>query len=671
MITNTITVISKVNSILNTASAALETGQLQRAKKKYTSFKKPQQLEIVLEIIDTQCGIRTAIDKFILKYPGLSESSVRRWYNEYLEVRNKYLKQGMTEEVANTQAQADYLKELKRGAPLLLGEIQHQTLLVILCAMRKAGSKLNPSIVRGIAIGVMTDAGRQSELKSNGGGLELSRDWARKVLSYHLQWTKRKATTDRKLTADELTKAATAYQDINTKMKEYHPALVIELDETLAPYCPTDGFTYALEGDKRVQIIAQNDKRGETITLLITQNNELLPFQIIWAGLTKRSIPKEKWPAGFVNCYAGITGTRISKAGKKSAKTNKWQNVKTFGELIDLLIKPYLAFCRTDPIIKEELKNYSKAETALLISDHHWSHLDDSITASLRSINCDTQHIFAGSTDLFCALDVGLCKPLKSFFRTKFEEYCSTSVVTQLQKNIPPSSVKVDLHLSTLKPLAASWMSSCFKYMQGIEEELIKNAWEQVRKNTENNLGNGTTLPPQNLCSKTKCVARFLQSLQPNTNNKDTPVNNNNSNTNKKNNTDTNNSGTNKESNSNNDNENNNNDKENNNNDKENNNKENNDEENNITDEDNRNNDQEKILLGSIINVFWDDADGQRWETGTVKEHYRNTRTQFIVRYNFLLEAQKTDPDDEIEPDVIETLLGEKKVTWKYVTKAK
>jgi len=177
-------------------------------------------------------------------------------------------------------------------------------------------------------------------------------------------------------------------------------------------------------------------------------------------------------------------------------------------------------------------------------------------------------------------------------------------------------------------------------------------------------------------------VARFLESLQLNTNNKNTQENNK-SNTNKEN----------SDQNNNNDEENNN-DENNNNDNKEDNNDENNNDENNNDDEENNNdennnNDEEnnndennnnehpkskstsKIPLGSIIKVHWDDGDGQRWEIGTVIEQQTKSRTRFIVRYNFVLEAQEKDPDEDLDPDIIETLLGVNRVRWKYVTKAK
>ena len=105
---------------------------------------------------------------------------------------------------------------IPKGAPLLLSPNDHNTLLDILLAKRNSRGKINPSIVIRVAKGNLNQAGRSSEMKSNGGALKLSKDWARKILSYHLQWTVRKATTDRKLTLEQVRQAVVSYMALET-----------------------------------------------------------------------------------------------------------------------------------------------------------------------------------------------------------------------------------------------------------------------------------------------------------------------------------------------------------------------------------------------------------------------------------------------------------------------
>lgn len=115
---------------------------------------------------------------------------------------------------------------------------QQDVLLDMLIGVRNSGGKVNPTIVIGCATAILAHSGRGQELASNGGPITLSRDWARKILTHHLQWSKRKATTDRKLTEEQWKTAAKGHLQLEERISDYHPALVIEMDETLAPYCP-------------------------------------------------------------------------------------------------------------------------------------------------------------------------------------------------------------------------------------------------------------------------------------------------------------------------------------------------------------------------------------------------------------------------------------------------
>jgi len=61
--------------------------------------------------------------------------------------------------------------------------------------------------------------------------------------------------------------------------------------------------------------------------------------------------------------------------------------------------------------------------------------------------------------------------------------------------------------------------------------------------------------------------------------------------------------------------------------------------------------------------VYWNDGDGQRWEGGVITEVY--SPFKFVVQYDFLLKAKKED--ENVDPDVIEKLLGRGAVQWRYL----
>jgi hypothetical protein len=223
------------------------------------------------------------------------------------------------------------------------------------------------------------NAGKGHKLFENGGNLKLDKAWARGILDNSLGWTRRKATTDRKLTAEELKVAAQEAAAVIQLAQLYHPDLVVEMDETMAPWCPTDDSTYAEEGSGKIRIAGQNDKRGHTLTVAVTKGNTLLGFQNIWAGLTQRSVPSCHWPDSFVNSFAGETGQRTTKTGATVKKSNKWQNRKTIKEFIEGIVVKYAKKLREDPAFRREAEKYPKKLRILLLMDHHWSHEDDCI----------------------------------------------------------------------------------------------------------------------------------------------------------------------------------------------------------------------------------------------------------------------------------------------------
>jgi len=62
--------------------------------------------------------------------------------------------------------------------------------------------------------------------------------------------------------------------------------------------------------------------------------------------------------------------------------------------------------------------------------------------------------------------------------------------------------------------------------------------------------------------------------------------------------------------------------------------------------------------MNKKILVFWEDADGSRWEKGTILS--RHSKHKWIIRYEFLEKIGEEDPDVE------EVLLGNGKVNWNF-----
>ena len=67
------------------------------------------------------------------------------------------------------------------------------------------------------------------------------------------------------------------------------------------------------------------------------------------------------------------------------------------------------------------------------MSDHRWSHLDGVVLEALQKMDLEAKFIKEKATDMYSMLDVGVNKPIKSFCKEKFTEYCSSQILEQLQ----------------------------------------------------------------------------------------------------------------------------------------------------------------------------------------------------------------------------------------------
>ena len=74
---------------------------------------------------------------------------------------------------------------------------------------------------------------------------------------------------------------------------------MINNDQTPAKYVQVGRFTMAPKGAKKAGVAGITDKRNITLILTVTMDGKALPFQAIYKGKTKQSLPKVTFPTGF------------------------------------------------------------------------------------------------------------------------------------------------------------------------------------------------------------------------------------------------------------------------------------------------------------------------------------------------------------------------------------
>ena len=72
--------------------------------------------------------------------------------------------------------------------------------------------------------------------------------------------------------------------------------LIININQTPSEYVPTSSVTMAEKNLKPVSKQGADDKCAITLTLATTLSGDMLPFQMIYTGKTKRSSPTAEFP---------------------------------------------------------------------------------------------------------------------------------------------------------------------------------------------------------------------------------------------------------------------------------------------------------------------------------------------------------------------------------------
>ena len=195
-------------------------------------------------------------------------------------------------------------------------------------------------------------------LSQNGGYLNLTRGWAKRLLS-RMRLVKCKATTTVKITAEIFEDLKVQFlTDIETvsMLKDIPKDLVINWDQMAVKFVPVSNWTQEVKGTKRVEIAGTDDKRQTTATLTVTASGGMLPAQIIYGGKTPACLPSVEFPKGW-----HITFT-----------PNHWANEDTMVAYLYNILLPYVTSTR---------KNLQLSDTfpALVLFDHFKAQLTERV----------------------------------------------------------------------------------------------------------------------------------------------------------------------------------------------------------------------------------------------------------------------------------------------------
>ncbi|KAJ7084664.1 hypothetical protein C8R44DRAFT_894109 [Mycena epipterygia] len=116
------------------------------------------------------------------------------------------------------------------------------------------------------------------------------------------------------------------------------PSLIVNMDQTGVLLLIANNKTYDEKGTRQVDIYGRDEKRAYTLAVASTPSGNILPFQQIWSGASKRSLPADD-ATGMAEAKA--LGFHFAFA-KSKKKTSHFSTFKTMDEWMKDILEPYI-----------------------------------------------------------------------------------------------------------------------------------------------------------------------------------------------------------------------------------------------------------------------------------------------------------------------------------------
>ena len=278
-----------------------------------------------------------------------------------------------------------------------------------------------------------------------------SESFIRKLLHGLLCWSIRKATqAAQKRPKDWEDQCEHSFLRLAYLIKEWmiHQRLLVNSDQTQVVYAPGNRMTWNPTGEKQVAVVGVEEKRAFTLLVSVSADGSVLPFQAVYQGLTKRSLPNENAPS-----YHKATSKGDFKF-EFSGTSTYWSNQTTMRNFVDNILAPY--FERT----KVDLKRPPHQKSLWLIDV--WSvHRSEEFREWMQKTHPNIIICFVpgGCTGVHQPCDVGIQRPLKLSIRKSYHEDIVEEFVEQLEKGTSPS---LDDRLATLRNRSVRWMWNAY-----------------------------------------------------------------------------------------------------------------------------------------------------------------------------------------------------------------
>ncbi|KAF8702359.1 hypothetical protein RHS03_06352, partial [Rhizoctonia solani] len=320
-----------------------------------------------------------------------------------------------------------------------------------LLSFRQAGICLNLKTIRGYIVGIIQHY--MPEAFSRIGRLELG-------------WSIQKATRAAQKYPPNVNKVlldAFLRMACTVRNKAVPACCIVNANQTQIVYNSSDQRTWNATRERQIDVVGIKDKRGFTLLVSASLAGDVLPFQAVYTGKTKRSVPDSTSPGyseamklGFLLDY--------------SKSDTYWSNLETMQRWVRKILEPYF-------VSQREKHGLPPSQRCILQIDSWSVHRSEKFLTWMANNYpwIDIKFVPAGCTGLFQACDVGIQRILKVAIQNTAHADIVAETVGVLMTGIKPQHVVNDQSLATLRRRSVNWILQGFHAVN--QPNIIKKAF--------------------------------------------------------------------------------------------------------------------------------------------------------------------------------------------------
>ncbi|KAL3688870.1 hypothetical protein R1sor_015179 [Riccia sorocarpa] len=358
------------------------------------------------------------------KFDCLNESTIRYWYQDDGRTLKPHIREVVEALKDQFLLKASGSSEgpdggdsipLRRGNKVTFWagkEDLESAFVKMLEGIRSCGSILNSLYIQLLLIGFLRSKW-PSALRENGGTFTCSRSWVRQWVRNRLGWSFRASTTGAAHMPMDYKEKGKILKLRMAYLVHLHgvcPDLIINMDQTAVRLQPVGTErTYVMKGIREVAVSGKEDKRQITCCVTSSASGILLPFQLIFQGKTRLTIPVT--PSAILLQHNGwhLTCTQ-----------NHWASFDTMKDWVDRILAPYyVQICKKHELQVGEQK-------MVLLLDCWAVHRGKEFRAFMEKNHPYVLLLYvpAGCTSIYQPADVAIQRPLKASIGTLRAKAC-------------------------------------------------------------------------------------------------------------------------------------------------------------------------------------------------------------------------------------------------------